>query len=100
MPSVDLEFALTCQSSPLWDTSDALSPGSSVDEGNGYADGYKLGLQNLLSSLVPLAEQHLATLNAESPATRRHVYAFIEYLERHIERARMDVGYVCDGLWI
>lgn len=63
---------------------------------DGYRRGYNAALQNLLESLVPLAEAHLRS----SPGGRRHVYAFIEYLERHVERAASENSYVSDGLGI
>lgn len=62
----------------------------------GYRCGYRGALHNLLASLVPLAEEHLRS----APAARANVYAFIEFLERRIERASSDAGYVADGLGI
>lgn len=62
----------------------------------GYRCGYEGAMQNLLESLVPLAEEHLRF----SPTARRNVYAFIEFLERHLERVSSESGYVADGLGI
>lgn len=62
----------------------------------GYRRGYSRALQNLLASLVPLAEQHLRA----KPSARRDVYAFIEFLEQHLERTSSQAGYVADGLGI
>lgn len=63
---------------------------------DGYRRGYEGAMRNLLAALVPLAEQHLQS----APSARRNVYAFIEFLERRIERISSDAGYVTDGLGI
>ena len=67
-----------------------------VCDSDGYRRGYSGALENLLASLVPLAEEHLRS----EPAARRTVYAFIEFLERHLERASSEAAYVADGLGI
>jgi hypothetical protein len=65
-----------------------------------YVSGYEQALQNLLTSLVPLAEQHLGRLGPGSAQARKNVYAFIEFLEQQIERASAEVEYVAGGLGI
>lgn len=67
-----------------------------ASESEGYRRGYGRALRNLLASLVPLAEQHLRA----KPSARRDVYAFIEFLEQHLERTSSQAGYVADGLGI
>jgi hypothetical protein len=96
MPSIDVDLF------PGTDH-DSSAPWSRVPDGRRGVE-YKFGrdeaLRDLLSSLVPLAEQHLRKLNGSSSAARPNVYAFIEFLEAHIERASAEVGYVADGLGI
>lgn len=96
MPPIELVDPTLTQSSsdpeiPIL-FSDALGTYVNV----GYRRGYEGALQKLLASLVPLAEEHLRS----SPMARRNVYAFIEFLELHIERVSSEAGYVADGLGI
>jgi hypothetical protein len=101
MPFIDLESPLNRASgTSALDASNELGRITCADGAHGYRDGYERALHNLLSSLVPLAEQHLAGRNNHAASARRELYAFIEYLEQHIEQAAADVGYVFDGLGI
>jgi hypothetical protein len=62
--------------------------------------GYERARQDLLASLVPIAEQYLRQDCGHSAEARRDIYGFIDFLERHIERASQSIGYVTGGLGI
>jgi hypothetical protein len=100
MPACEVESPALFEPFADNDVSGSFGSMDHSDDRRPYASGYEQALQNLLTSLVPLAEQHLAQLGIGSAQARKNVYAFIEYLEQHIERASAEVEYVADGLGI
>lgn len=96
MPPMQLDHPTPSADAPDGTVCDVF-PGDLETYGDGgYRRGYDGALRNMLASLVPLAEEHLRS----TPVARRNVYAFIEFLERHIERISSDAAYVTDGLGI
>jgi hypothetical protein len=100
MPAYEVESPALFETFADNDVSGSFAPLDRPDDRCPYAFGYEQALQNLLTSLVPLAERHLGRLGTSSAQARKNVYAFIEFLEQHIERASADVQYVADGLGI
>ena len=67
----------------------------------GYERGYGRATRDVLDSLVGMAERYLREAGEDSGGSRKVVYAFVEFLERHIQAASGDVaGYVSGGLGI
>ncbi len=67
----------------------------------GYERGYARASQDVLDSLVAVAERFLRQSPGDDPGARKTVYAFVEILEREIQAASGDVaGYVSGGLGI
>ena len=67
----------------------------------GYERGYARASQDVLDSLVAVAERFLREAHGDEAGSRKTVYAFVEFLEREIQAASGDVaGYVSGGLGI
>ena len=66
----------------------------------GYERGYERAIQDVLASLVSLTETYLRAHAPEASALRRQLYAYVEFLERRLESAARDTGYVSGGLGI
>jgi hypothetical protein len=67
----------------------------------GYERGYHRALHDVLDSLVGVTERFLRDGDPDSGASRRLIYAYVEFLEREIHAASNDVaGYVSGGLGI
>jgi hypothetical protein len=63
--------------------------------------GYQRALRDVLDSLVGVTERFLRDGDPDSGASRRVIYAYVEFLEREIHAASNDVaGYVSGGLGI
>ena len=67
----------------------------------GYERGYSRASRDILDSLVGMSERFLREEASESIASRKLIYAYVEFLEREIQAASGDVpGYVSGGLGI
>ena len=66
----------------------------------GYQRGYRQALDDLLASLVPVTEEYLRRRRSAGPAERQLLYGYVELLERRINAAASDGGYVTEGLGI
>ena len=67
----------------------------------GYERGYHRALHDVLDSIVGITERFLREAGPDAGASRRLVYAYIEFLEREIQAASGDVaGYFSGGLGI
>jgi hypothetical protein len=66
----------------------------------GFERGYERAVQDMLGSLVTVTEKYLRAHPTGAPALRRQLYAYVEFLERQLESAARETGYVSGGLGI
>ena len=87
---------------------DALGEVWSIYYRQGFDEGYRRALKDLLGSLLSISERFIGEQAGEhagpGPCTpseaRRVIYPFEEYLERQISRMTPDEGYVEGGMGI
>lgn len=63
----------------------------------GFDAGYRRAITDVLAATVFVAEKAIRQSNADSPETRRAIYAFIEMLERETIRLRKDESFEQGG---
>jgi len=66
----------------------------------GHEAGYKRAANDILASIVPIAEEFLRAQSAPSQELRRFVYTFTEAVERHVADLSAAGHYVEGGLGI
>lgn len=71
-----------------------------VSREQGYERGYRRAIQDVLASLVTVTEAYLRARPGSSDDARRRLYAYVEFLEAHLESASRDTGFVNGGLGI
>lgn len=66
----------------------------------GHERGYRRAMKDVLASLVTVTEAYLRARPGSSDDERRGLYAYVEFLEAHLESASLDAGFVNGGLGI
>ncbi|MDB5171676.1 MAG: hypothetical protein JWN51_449 [Phycisphaerales bacterium] len=83
-----------------------IARGSSVMSGllgayqeQGYEQGYRRAVADVLAQLLLLTEQYLREQGSDAEDLRGRLYGFEAYVERHLQ-ARGESGFVSGGLGI
>jgi hypothetical protein len=68
--------------------------------GQGEQIGYRKAMRDVLDALVPLTERFLRQTDSLSAEHRKLIYRYVELLQREVQTASNDAGYVSGGLGI
>lgn len=66
----------------------------------GFDCGYRQAIRDVLASLVTVTEAYLRSRPSSADELRGRLYAYVDFLEAHLESASHDAGYVNEGLGI
>ena len=78
----------------------ALAQVWSIYYGQGFDEGYRRAVKDLLASLVSISERFIGERPESAGQVRKVLYPFEEYLEKQIGRMTPEDGFVEGGMGI